>query len=40
VRITGSAAYKILASIILEKLNHILKKLPGTIRMISEMEEL
>jgi len=40
VRITGNAAYKILASIIVEKLNHISKKLLGTIRMVSEMEDL
>ena len=36
----GNAAYKILANIIVEKLNHILKKLPGTIRMDSEVEDL
>ena len=36
----GNAAYKILASIIVEKLNHISKKLLGTIRMVSEMEDL
>jgi hypothetical protein len=38
----GNTAYKILANIILEKkkLNHILKKLPGIIRMDSEMEDL
>ena len=35
----GNAAYKILSNI-LEKLNHILKKLWGTIRMDSEMEDL
>ena len=36
----GNAAYKVLVNIILEKLNHILKKLPGTIRMHSDMENL
>jgi len=34
----GNAAYKILSNIILEKNNHILKKLWGTIRMDLEIE--
>ena len=36
----GNAAYKILSNIILEKNNHILKKLWGTNRMVLEMEDL
>jgi len=36
----GNAAYKVVANIISEKLNHILKKLPGTIRMDSVREDL
>jgi len=36
----GNAAYKILSNIIGEKLNHILKKLWGTIGMDLEMEDL
>ena len=36
----GNAAYKILSNIILGKVNHILKKLWGSIRMDLEMEDL
>ena len=36
----GNATYKILWNIILEKLNHILKKLWGTNRMDLETEDL
>ena len=36
----GNAAYKILSNIVLEKLNHILRKIRETIRMDLGMEDL